>query len=200
MQYWLFLFSAFGVVTLSIYGVHTFSTQSFKGRIHAARNGCFGKMLTEKMQRIQYTLLEKPSVQDLCFRANFLFWSDNSGMAGVFDGFNQLIAGTIAIIGMIAIIFSLSAWLPLLLILLILLNVYMLAQARKSENVQRPATSRLSRELDYLTSVMRDVVAGKDIRLYGLSGYLMQWYRAHIVRAADDTAQSARALSTCRTL
>lgn len=187
VQYWILLFSAFGVATLSIYGIYTFSTQSFKGRIHAARNGCFGKMLTEKMQRIQYMLLEKPSVQDLCFRANFLFWSDDSGMAGVFDGFNHLLAGTITMIGMIAIIFSLSAWLPLLLILLILLNVYMLAQARKNENMQRPAASRLSRELDYLTSVMRDVVAGKDIRLYGLSGYLMQWYRR--VSAERQTIQ-----------
>ncbi len=175
--YWGMVFAVFGGVSIGVGGVCALSTRAFKGHINAARNGCFGKLLTEKMQRIQYMQLEQPSVQELCFRANFLFWSETSGMAGVFNGLKQLFTGILSLSGMIVILFGLSPYLPGILILLLILNVHLLAKARWQENERRPAESKLSRELDYLSSVMHDVVAGKDIRLYGMAGYLIQWYR-----------------------
>lgn len=176
-QYWGLLFGILGIVSIGVGGGCAVSTQAFKGRINAARNGCFGKLLTEKMQRIQYMQLEQPSVQELCFRANFLFWSETSGMAGVFTGLNQLLTGLLTLSGLVIILLGLSPYLPGILILLLMLNVHLLSKARRQENEQRPAQSKLSRELDYLSSIMHDVVAGKDIRLYGMAGYLMQWFR-----------------------
>lgn len=176
-EYWIMLFGIFGIASIGFGGIHSFASQAFKGHINAARNGCFGKLLTEKMQRIQYMQLEQPSVQELCFRANFLFWSETSGMAGVFDGLRQMLTGMLALIGMIAILFELSPWLPLLLVFLLILNVHLLTRARNNENEQRPAASKLDRELDYLSTIMHDIVAGKDIRLYGMTGYFIQSFR-----------------------
>lgn len=178
LPYWTILLCVFGVGSMGIGGIAALTTQLFKAHISAARNGCFGKMITDKMLRIRYSLLEDASIQELCFRANFLFWSENSGVAGVFDGMNQMISGMLSLMGVIVILSGLNPWIPVFLIVLILLNMQLLVRARNNENNQRHIVSKHKRELEYLSTIMHDTITGKDIRLYGMNAFLIEWYRS----------------------
>lgn len=190
-KYWLTLFLLFGVGGTCIYVLDAWFLNMFKAHISAARNGCFGQMLTDKMLKMKYSLLEQPTVQELCFRANFLFWSDNSGMAGVFDGLRVMISGIFTLVGLAVILAGLSPILPLLLIILFFLSFVCILAARKKENSLRSELSAAEREKEYLDSLMCDLAAGKDIRLYGMTGWLSQWYRK-AGRHSEQTATMIR--------
>lgn len=175
--YWMGLVAVFGIGGALLGVLSALFTQQFKSHINAARNGCFGKLLTEKMLRMNYSLLEQPDVQEFCYRANFLFWSENSGMAGVFNSMSGLLTGAVTLLGLIAIVTGLHPLLPVLLGLLILCNMGLLSRARKCENKIRPDLSRTQREMNYLSETMHDIAAGKDIRLYSMGEYLTGWFR-----------------------
>ncbi len=186
-SYWIALVAMFGIGGALVGALAALFKQRFKAHINASRNCCFGNLLTEKMLRMRYSLLEQTDVQELCFRANFLFWSENSGMAGVFDSMNGLLTGTVTLAGLIVIVAGLHPLLPALLILLILSNVYLLSRARKQENKMRPDISKTRREMNYLSETMHDIVAGKDIRLYGMGAYLTGWFRRTAQQSEEYT-------------
>lgn len=177
IEYWIKLFLLFGLGGTCLSVLDAWLLNMFKAHISAARNGCFGQMLTEKMLKMEYSLLEQPSVQELCYRANFLFWSDNSGMAGVFDGLRVMLSGLFTLGGLAIILARLSPILPFLLCILFLVSFVSLLSARKKENTLRDEMSAAEREKEYLDSLMCDITAGKDIRLYGMTGWLSGWYR-----------------------
>ena len=52
LPYWTILLCVLGVGSMGIGGIAALTTQLFKAHISAARNGCFGKMITDKMLRI----------------------------------------------------------------------------------------------------------------------------------------------------
>lgn len=174
---WVSLLLVFGLGGTCIYVINVWFLNLFKAHIKAARNGCFGQMLTDKMMKMKYSLLEEVSIQDLCYRANFLFWSDNSGMAGTFDNLRVILAGIFTISSFTVMLVNLNPILPVLLIVLFLFSFKCMISARKKESGLRNEVAKTQRERDYLNSVMCDIVAGKDIRLYGMTGWLSGWYR-----------------------
>lgn len=186
---WVRLLLVFGVGGTCIYVINVWFLNLFKGHIKAARNGCFGQMLTAKMMKMKYSLLEAAAVQDLCYRANFLFWSDNSGMAGTFDNLRVILAGIFTISGLTVMLVKLNPILPALLTVLFLFSFKCMLSARKKESSLRNEAMKTQRERDYLNSVMCDIVAGKDIRLYGMTGWLSCWYRC-VSRYEEKTVTS----------
>lgn len=173
---WILLCLIFGIGSLVIYILESIFTSIFKSHLSASRNGCFGDMLTEKMLRMRYEFLEQPNIQDLCFRANMLFWSDFSGMAGIFENMKKMLSGIITIVGFAFILIGLHPLLPFVLILSVLVNVALMANTRKKEDSLRTSDKKVDREKQYLDTVMQDVIFGKDIRIYGMSEWLAKWY------------------------
>ena len=173
---WILIFLIFGIGSLLVYILENIFTSLFKSHLSAARNGCFGNMLTEKMLRMRYEFLEQPCIQDLCFRANMLFWSDFSGMAGVFENTKKMLSGMITITGFAFILIGLHPILPIALVLSVLVNVALMVNARKKENSLRNLDQKVDREKKYLDAVMQDSIFGKDIRLYGMGEWLAKWY------------------------
>ena len=179
--YWVMFFVAFGMGGILLYALDALLSNYLKARISAARNGCFGQMLTDKMFRMKYSLLEQPQTQELCFRANFLFWSDNSGVAGVFEGIRAIFAWSLTLMGLVVLLSHFNEFLFLLLAGLVIFNAVLLNRARKKEETFRAEKAEIDHEKEYINETMRDLIAGKDIRLYGMAGYLIRWYR-HVSR------------------
>ncbi len=173
---WLLIGLVFVLGGLAVYLLESVLAGRFKGHLSILRNGCFGDMLTEKMLKMKYELLEQPEIQELCFRANMLFWSDFSGMAGTFDSLKQLLSSVLTVVGFVMILVGLHPVLPLILALSIVVNAALMKKARNRENTLRPALEKEERERNYLNETMQDVAAGKDIRIYGLGGWLAGWY------------------------
>lgn len=74
LKQWAVLLVVITVGSVLIYTISNIFSHIFKTHISIARNGCY-----------------------LCFRANMLFWSDNSGMAGVFDSLKKILANGITL-------------------------------------------------------------------------------------------------------
>lgn len=185
--YWISFFLLFGMGGIILHMLEVLLVNGFRARVSAARNGCFGQMLTEKMFHLKYSLLEQPDIQELCFRANFLFWSDNNGMAGVFEGLREMFEGILTLVGLVFILSNFNPFLFLFLGGVVIVNVILLKRARKKEDEIRSQRSRMEHEREYLNLTMRDLVAGKDIRLYGLTGFFTRWYQ----RVAQQVVKTA---------
>jgi len=170
------LFAIILIGGLVLYFMSALFQNQYKTRITIARNGCFGDMLTNKMMRMRYTMLETPEIQELCFRANMLFWDENSGMNGVFDSLMRILSSALTLSGLIIILFRLHPIVPIALAISILVNAYSISRSRKKENELRPKINRIMREKNYLDETMRDPVIGKDIRLFGMIDWLKRWY------------------------
>lgn len=176
VQWWIFLVICFGIGGTILYIVKEICGSQLKAHITAARNCCFGDMLNNKMLKIKYELLECPDVQELCFRANMLFWSENNGVMGVFLSLKSLMANVLTLTGIVGILASFSIILPIILALSTLLNMFLLKKAQSREGILRPLAAEKEREKEYLDGCMRNVDYGRDIRIYGLVEWLHQWY------------------------
>lgn len=176
IDWWMKIFLVFGIGGTALYLTDRVCGQGFKAHMTAARNGCFGDMLNNKMMKIQYKMLEQPEIQELCFRANMLFWSENSGVMGVFNSLKNLIAGVLSLIILVGIISQFGLILPPLLVLLTLLDIYLMNTAKKNEIEQQPVSAEKEREKAYIDKTIRDINCGRDIRIYNLSGWLRVWY------------------------
>lgn len=185
---WGTLLLVVGLGGILLYLISGRAETSYKSRISMSRNGCFGDMLFRKVVHIKYELLEDAKTQELIFRAGMLFWSDNSGMAGVFENLRKVVTYLLTASGLVVILIQLHPLIPLVLVLTTAFNLYLIALGKKQEDSKREEMSKMSREKEYLDEVMQDVVWGKDIRLFGLMSWLTRWY--------DKVTGSRRGLQT----
>lgn len=194
---WGILLLVVGLGGLLLYFISGRAETIYKARISIARNGCFGDMLFKKVFHIRYELLEDEKTQDLLFRAKMLFWSDNSGMAGVFENLRKGVTYLLTAGGLILILIQLHPLIPIVLVLTTVFNLYLLALGKKKEDSKREELSKAGREKEYLDEVMQDVVWGKDIRLFGLMGWLTKWYNRITQTRSDLSAEVQRYYTKC---
>lgn len=187
MNEWIILVAFWGVGGILIHLLERIFTNNFENHLSALRNGCFGDMLSDKMLKMQYSLLEQPEIQNLCYRANMLFWSDFGGMAGTFTGVKVVFVSCIVIIGFTVILAQLHLALPFILTISVIVDAALMKQAKNKEVNLRPLLEREEREKNYLDMMMQDVIAGKDIRIYNLGNWLAEWY----FRVTDKKEQIA---------
>jgi len=182
----------FTIVILTV--LSAFFTEKFKTHITITRNGCFGKMLSEKMMKMKYDLLENTDIQNLCYRANTLFWSENSGIAGVFDNLKKLVAGVLTLLGLIIILVKLHPLIPIILGISASINIVFIIKRKKNENLNRPIKAELERRMRYVNLTMRDVDINKDIRIFNMTKWLSDWFNGISIKAINNTKNVQRKL------
>lgn len=140
--------------------------------ISTARTGCFESMLILKTFSMRYAALEDPAIQDLLSKARQVSWSQNSGAEGALRELGVIFANLITMIGYIVIIANLNPLLPAILTLLVGINWLLYKKARNYEYSLRNENANIERRMEYLDDTMSLIDCGKDIRLFGLSGFL----------------------------
>ena len=174
---WICILGIFGIGGGAVYIIDTLCNSRLKTHISVARNCCFGDMLNWKMMKIRYELLEQPHIQELCFRANMLFWSETSGVMGALTNMKSLLANFLVLAGMTVILAKLHFALPLVLFFSTALDIYLLKKAKEKEAALHPVNAEKEREKDYIDKTMRNIDYGRDIRIYHLAELLDNRYQ-----------------------
>lgn len=126
-----------------------------------------------KIMRIDFEHLEDSDVMDCCQKAENAVSNNNSGPEGMIREMANLLSNlSVAVVGL----FILGVVNPLLITLAV--DFWLFNRVSKEDKEQ--VWDKLStwwRRNHYMENITRDFAAAKDIRMFGLTGWLMQKYR-----------------------
>lgn len=135
-------------------------------------------LMSEKIMKVEYSYLENPYYLDLKERA--VFASNNqSAMENLIISVGNLLNSIVTLIGLLAVIFSLS--LALVLFLLVTIIITFVAQ-KKFMKYQQNFFSEIipvNRKYGYYVGLAYNDKLQKDIRLYGMSPMLTKRVRQY---------------------
>lgn len=149
-------------------------------RLLLVRNAYVERMITESMAKkimdVEYQYLEDPYYLDLKERAVFAC-NNQSALSNIINAFSQSVSSLITILGLIAIMLTLSVWLVLILVVGILISLLIGTIFRKYQRRFFQGLLPLNRRYGYYFNLSYDPRITKDIRLYDMSPLLMQRVR-----------------------
>ncbi len=97
----------------------------------------------------------------------------SGGVAGITENLAGILSGLLTLSGTLAILGSLSPWLILVLVMLLLLNTYLVSRSQKLDTLNRKDMIGILRLFDYYLNLLKDFRFGKDIRLYNAAGMVL---------------------------
>ncbi len=134
----------------------------------------FIEKIKEKIMRVRYENLETPKYLNEFWRVTSATSDIEFGVQGILEKLFLISANGIASIFYLGILGRLN----ILIVLLLVLNIYLIYKLRSNVSKYEVETSkkasRFWRRQQYLSRVMEDLAYGKDIRIYGLSNFLLK--------------------------
>ncbi len=158
-------------------------------------------MILEEMSvhaaSLDYEFLENPEILNLKQRAWKCLSSGGSGVLKVLEEVFDLIAQFIALCGILAIIFTLSPWIIVLLFVIVGANALLSAKTNKKKFEFNKKKVPYDRKSGYWSHLMEDFAYGKEIRLWNLGDFLLgkmnkanaesnAWYAKEMMCNAKD--------------
>jgi len=122
---------------------------------------------------LDYEFLENPEILNLKQRAWKCLSSGGNGVLKVIEEVFDLIAQFIALCGILAIIFTLSPWIIVLLFVIVGANAFLSAKTNKKRFSFDREKTPYERKSGYWSHLMEDFAYGKEIRLWNLSDFLL---------------------------
>ena len=135
----------------------------------------YSRPYIQKKMRLDYDILEKKDFQT---HSNAAYTAIYQGR-GIDDAAWRLprfltYMGTAAVYGIM--LARASIWILVLALVCGFVQIQILKYARLKHGESHPVLSDLSRKMSYMTSQSMEPAAGKDIRIYHMSGWLMKKY------------------------
>ena len=155
----------------------------------------FGLAGLEKMMHMDYALLEDPQAKVLAEKADRATQSNHTMACNLLKTVSAWIASVLGIFVFGGLISRIHPLLLALLALCALINWRMLAAARAYELRTREARADTDGKLSYLYRALSDRAMAKDMRLYGIAGWLNRLFDTQLARKqAAETAVATRTL------
>lgn len=149
---------------------------TLKGKIFVE----FQAMLTERLSLCDFERLEDPNFLDIKEKARKFLYANGGGFGVVLDNAFNIIGNVFIFGGIIWVLFQFDVWIVLLFVLLVLLNTFYEAKLKKRFVEFEMEKAPIERRTNYLISVIEDFNYGKEIRLYGIKGWLVDKVKKHL--------------------
>jgi len=104
----------------------------FTQRVYLA--ACFGKYMHKKLANTNFCNLEKPSFHEMSDKAKKFLYCDGRGFAYVLESSFGIIGKVITLLGIIVIIFTMSAWIVILFFTMILISAFIDAKLKEKNH------------------------------------------------------------------
>lgn len=139
---------------------------------NASRNDLIGRFFCKTMDG-DFQELNSPQGQQRILKGrNALLWGDGSGPNMMHQASMEFLVCLTSFAVYAGIFLSLRWWMALFLMGLSAGDYLFLSAARKKEEALRGETADLENRLNYIERASGDIQAGKDVRIFGLAGWL----------------------------
>ncbi len=135
-------------------------------------NNAFERHISRKTVEIDFENVEDPEILNLKERA--LFAVRNHGlMYGMVEALSKVANEVILIAGLSAIIWTFSPWVLMLLVGVVVINSFIFKKVQKYYYLESTQTVGANRAFVYYINQSSDLEVAKDIRLYDMSGMMI---------------------------
>ncbi len=139
------------------------------------------KLTKERMHkslRMEYEQLETPDMLDRLQKAKRATGFQHGGVQGLMYDMQSFMISLTCVVTAVGIISTLNIWLVVIILVLSLIQFEYFDYIRlKDKEVMWDAMAGTWRKLDYMQTVSTDFTYAKDIRLYGMKGWLNEKHR-----------------------
>nr|WP_302596524.1 ABC transporter ATP-binding protein [uncultured Cellulosilyticum sp.] len=137
----------------------------------------FMLLRVHKVLNMNFECLEMPKVLDSCQKAMRATTGNTNGLEGMMRSFQMCMSTLLKIVISIGILFTLSPWMVVLLVVLGMLNFWNMDAAKKWDKVHTwDPLAPYWRKNAYMQNTVSDFNYGKDIRLFSMKGWIMEKY------------------------
>lgn len=140
----------------------------------------FQAHLAEILSQCDYERLEDPQFLDDKERAKKFIYANGMGFGRVMDKAFDIIGKVFIFAGIASILASLNIWLVAFFVILIVINSKYEAKTRKKYFEWDMQKAPIERRTFYLSNLIEDFNFGKDIRLFGLSEWIVNKVKLHL--------------------
>nr|HML47436.1 ABC transporter ATP-binding protein [Clostridia bacterium] len=165
-----------------------FLTKYFLARLHIADE--FSAQMHGVMADADYARLESEAYHEQRARAQKFLYCDWHGFAYILDSAFAIVGQLLTLIGMSAVLSGLSGWLLIVFSALVTVDAYASARAKKRAIALNLEQVAVERRWGYVGNILEEHRYGKEIRLFGLKGWLLD-----LERKAGAQAHSFYALA-----
>ncbi len=154
-----------------------FLNSFFVGKCFALKGSVFTKFqayMTEKLSVCDFEKLESPEFLDDKERAKKFLYANGQGFGVVMDNTFNILGKIFVFAGIVAILASLNVFLVLFFIVIILLNAKYESKTRDAYVQWDMKKAPIERKSSYLINLIEDFNFGKDIRIFGLSKWIVE--------------------------
>lgn len=158
-------------------------TAFFNRLVWPAQNQAFYRFERDMAMRLMdanYETIETPGFLDLKQKASRYIYSGGYGFGQILVQGIEVFSKILTLLGLISVIFLLSPWLILAVIILVLLNGFVFAKSNTSGIKYRMKQAVQERRLSYYADKMGDFQYGKEIRNYNLYDWFGEKYNNQI--------------------
>ena len=182
---------------LGITLVGAFLINLLSGRCFIAKNKIFASFqgdLSERLSRCDFERLEDSNFLDIKSRAEKFLYANGQGFGVVMDNTFNIFGKLLTFAGIITIVSTLSFWVVLLFVLLILLNSWYESRVRKNYVKWDMEKVPVERKTSYLINLVSDFAFGKEIRIFGIKDWLSEKIRFHLEESAEFYKKQVKTL------
>jgi len=148
-----------------------FSMDGFTRRCGVGKE--FDMRMNRKLVETDYANTESPAFRDMKQKAEKFLYCDWHGFGYLLDCAVQIIGQAATLVGLTAILSTLSPWFVLLFAALALISAYLESRAKKKAMALAMGIVRDQRGMMYYNKVFDDPCFGKEIRLNGIGDWVL---------------------------
>ncbi len=140
----------------------------------------FQTNLAEQLSKCDFERLENPEFLDSKVKADRFLSANGQGFTGVLDNVFDIFGKLITFIGIIAIISTLNVLVIVGFVVIILLNTYVESKVRKRVVEWDLEKTPVERRTGYFLDLIENFAFGKEIRIYGIGGWITDKIHRHL--------------------
>lgn len=140
----------------------------------------FQTMMTEKLSKCDFSCLEDSDFLDDREKAKRFLYANGQGFGVVMDSTFDIIGKLFTFLGIISVLATLNVVLVIFFVILIMINTVYESKTKKKYFDLDMRKAPIERRTNYLINLIEDFSFGKEIRLFGLSEWLVKKVKNHL--------------------
>ena len=151
-------------------------SRSLRSRLFAT----FQADMAERLAACDFERLEDSDFLNTKEKAEKFLYADGQGFCVVLDNVFVVFGKVLTFIGIVAVIATLSFWVVIIFVGLVLLNAWYESRVKKEYVVWDMEKAPIERRTSYFISLISDFAFGKEIRVFGIRSWLVDKIRNHL--------------------
>ena len=148
-------------------------------------SAAFGEYMHTKLVNADFCNLEDPKYYDIREKANKFLYGDWHGFSYVLESALSIVGKILTSVGIIVIISTMSIWIVLVFIAMVILGSIIDYKAKKKSHKFSVDAVRIERRWNYFTRILEDPAYSKEIRMNQIGGWLIDEEKNHAYGAIE---------------